>query len=101
MADGAGFHSSMNLAALANGGAGVLKRQALGLKNDPDGKGKYIADLREVQVRTREASFSLDSSLELITSGGIQNLPIRSEGTPGFWYIGQPRVVAITRHIYH
>lgn len=48
------FSSSLNLAAMANGGAGVLRRQALALKNDPDGNGKYISGLQEVRVRTRE-----------------------------------------------
>lgn len=48
--------SSMNLAALANGGGGVIRRQALALKNDPEGPGKYIAGLKEIRVRTREVS---------------------------------------------
>lgn len=48
----------MNLAALANGGGGVLKRRALALKNDPEGSGKYVAGLNEVRVRTRAVSLS-------------------------------------------
>jgi kinesin family protein 20 len=44
----------MHLAALANGGGGVIRRQALALKNDPEGNGKYIAGLKEIRVRTRE-----------------------------------------------
>lgn len=51
-------NSSMNLAALANGGAGVIRRQALSLKNDPDGNGKYIAGLKEIRVRTREVTYT-------------------------------------------
>lgn len=50
------LNSSFNMAAMANGGGGVLKRQALSLKNDPDGNGKYIAGLKDVRVRTREVS---------------------------------------------
>ena len=50
------MHSSMSLAAMANGGAGVLRRRALALKNDPDGSGKYVAGLNEIRVRTREVS---------------------------------------------
>jgi len=49
-----GLNSSMHLAALANGGGGVIRRQALALKNDPEGNGKYIAGLKEIRVRTRE-----------------------------------------------
>jgi len=52
------FNSSMNLAALANGGAGVIRIRALALKNDPEGSGKYIAGLNEIRVRTREVSRS-------------------------------------------
>jgi kinesin family protein 20 len=43
----------MSLAAMANGGNGVIKRQALALKNDLDG-GKYVAGMKEIRVRTRE-----------------------------------------------
>lgn len=50
------YGSSMNLAAMVNGGGGVLKRRALVLKNDPDGNGKYIAGLSEIRVRTRQVS---------------------------------------------
>ncbi|ORY35365.1 P-loop containing nucleoside triphosphate hydrolase protein [Naematelia encephala] len=53
------FNSSMNLAAMANGGAGVLKRRALALKNDPEGNGKYVAGLNEVRVRTREEALAV------------------------------------------
>jgi len=56
MAWNSGLNSSMNLAALANGGSGVIRRQALALKNDPEGNGKYIAGLNEIRVRTREVS---------------------------------------------
>jgi hypothetical protein len=48
------FGSSMSLAAMANGGGGILRRKALILKNDPEGNGKYIAGLKEIRVRTRE-----------------------------------------------
>ncbi|ORX38676.1 P-loop containing nucleoside triphosphate hydrolase protein [Kockovaella imperatae] len=51
--------SSLSLAALANGGGGVLKRRALALKNDPDGNGKYVAGLNEVRVRTRDEALSI------------------------------------------
>jgi kinesin family protein 20 len=51
-----GFVSSMSLAAIANGGGGVIKRKALSLKNDPEGNGKYIAGLNEIRVRTRQVS---------------------------------------------
>ncbi|EIW67429.1 hypothetical protein TREMEDRAFT_33924 [Tremella mesenterica DSM 1558] len=51
--------SSMALAAMANGGAGVLKRHALSLKNDPEGNGKYIAGLNEIRVRTREEALAV------------------------------------------
>jgi kinesin family protein 20 len=40
-----GLGTTMSLAAMANGGAGVLKRRALVLKNDPEGTGKYISGL--------------------------------------------------------
>ena len=50
------FNTSMNLAALANGGGGVIRRRALALKNDPEGSGKYISGLNEIRVRTREVS---------------------------------------------
>ncbi|WWD18916.1 hypothetical protein CI109_103372 [Kwoniella shandongensis] len=53
------LNSSFNLAAMANGGAGVLKRQALALKNDPEGNGKYIAGLKDVRVRTREEALAV------------------------------------------
>ncbi|KAL7420661.1 hypothetical protein Q5752_004612 [Cryptotrichosporon argae] len=53
------FGSSMSLAAMANGGGGVLKRHALVLKNDPEGSGKYIAGLNEVRVRTREEALAV------------------------------------------
>jgi len=46
----------MNLAAMANGGGGVLKRKPLVLKNDPEGNGKYIAGLSDVRVKTRQVS---------------------------------------------
>ena len=54
------YGSSMNLAAMVNGGGGVLKRRALALKNDPEGNGKYISGLSEVRVKTRQVgpSFS-------------------------------------------
>ncbi|WVR07361.1 hypothetical protein IAU60_004402 [Kwoniella sp. DSM 27419] len=52
-------NSSFNLAALANGGAGVLKRHALSLKNDPEGNGKYIAGLKDVRVRSREEALAV------------------------------------------
>ena len=48
----------MNLAAMANGGGGVLKRKALVLKNDPEGNGKYIAGLNDVRVKTRQVSLN-------------------------------------------
>lgn len=50
------YGSSMNLAAMVNGGGGKLTRRALALKNDPEGNGKYIAGLSEIRVRTRQAS---------------------------------------------
>jgi kinesin family protein 20 len=50
------FGSSMSLAAMANGGGGVLKRRVLQLKPDPEGNGKYISGVNEVRVRTREVS---------------------------------------------
>ena len=53
---GAAYGSSLALAAMANGGAGVIKRHALSLKNDPEGNGKYIAGLNEIRVRTREVN---------------------------------------------
>lgn len=49
----------MSLAAMANGGAGVLKRQALTLKNDSDGNGKYISGLKELRVRTRDEALAI------------------------------------------
>ncbi|WVQ72954.1 hypothetical protein IAR50_002516 [Cryptococcus sp. DSM 104548] len=52
-------NSSFHMAAMANGGGGVLKRQALGLKNDPEGSGKYIAGLKDVRVRTREEALAV------------------------------------------
>ncbi|KAK8854933.1 hypothetical protein IAR55_003672 [Kwoniella newhampshirensis] len=53
------LNSSFNLAAMANGGGGILKRQALALKNDPEGNGKYIAGLKDVRVRTREEALAV------------------------------------------
>ncbi|ODN75618.1 kinesin family member 20/23 [Cryptococcus wingfieldii CBS 7118] len=52
-------NSSFHMAAMANGGGGVLKRQALSLKNDPEGSGKYIAGLKDVRVRTREEALAV------------------------------------------
>jgi len=48
------YGSTMSLAAMANGGGGVLTRRVLTLKNDPEGNGKYVAGLNEIRVRTRE-----------------------------------------------
>ncbi len=53
------INSSMSLAALANGGGGVLKRRALVLKNDPEGNGKYICGAHEIRVRTREEALAV------------------------------------------
>ncbi|WVF72614.1 hypothetical protein IAT40_007432 [Kwoniella sp. CBS 6097] len=53
------LNSSFNLAAMANGGGGILKRHALSLKNDPEGNGKYIAGLKDVRVRTREEALAV------------------------------------------
>ncbi|WVQ81700.1 hypothetical protein IAT38_003825 [Cryptococcus sp. DSM 104549] len=53
------LNSTFNLAAMANGGPGVLKRQALGLKNDPEGNGKYIAGLKDIRVKTREEALAV------------------------------------------
>lgn len=46
----------MNLAAIANGGGGILKRRVLQLKPDPEGNGKCISGLNEIRVRTRGVS---------------------------------------------
>jgi kinesin family protein 20 len=54
-----GIGSNMSLAAMANGGAGILKRRALVLKNDPEGTGKYISGLNEIRVRTREEALAV------------------------------------------
>lgn len=53
------FGSNMTLATMANGGGGILKRQALALKNDPDGNGKFIAGLNEIRVRSREEALAV------------------------------------------
>lgn len=53
------FGSNMTLATMANGGGGILKRQALALKNDPDGNGKFIAGLNEIRVRSREDALAV------------------------------------------
>ncbi|WRT68205.1 uncharacterized protein IL334_005180 [Kwoniella shivajii] len=53
------LNSSFNLAAMANGGGGILRRHALSLKNDPEGNGKYIAGLKDVRVRTREEALAV------------------------------------------
>lgn len=53
------INSSMSLAALANGGGGVLRRRALVLKNDPEGNGKYISGAHEIRVRTREEALAV------------------------------------------
>ncbi|BEJ03248.1 hypothetical protein CcaverHIS641_0104230 [Cutaneotrichosporon cavernicola] len=53
------INSSMSLAALANGGGGVLKRRALVLKNDPEGNGKYICGAHEIRVRTRDEALAV------------------------------------------
>lgn len=52
------FGNRMSLAAMANGGSGVIKRQALALKNDLDG-GKFVAGLKEIRVRTREEAHAV------------------------------------------
>jgi kinesin family protein 20 len=52
------FGTRMSLAAMANGGNGVIKRQALALKNDLDG-GKYVAGMKEIRVRTREEAHAV------------------------------------------
>lgn len=51
--------SSMSLAALVNGGAGILKRRALVLKNDPEGNGKFIAGAHDIRVRNREEALAV------------------------------------------
>lgn len=48
----------MSMAATANGGNGIIKRQALALKNDLDG-GKYVAGLKEIRVKTREEAHAI------------------------------------------
>ncbi|WWC90911.1 uncharacterized protein L201_005849 [Kwoniella dendrophila CBS 6074] len=53
------LNSSFNLAAMANGGGGVLKRHALSLKNDPEGNGKYIGGLKDVRVRSRQEALAV------------------------------------------
>lgn len=58
-ASSAALGSSMSLAAMANGGGGVLKRRALVLKNDPEGTGKYMSGLHEIRVRTREEALAV------------------------------------------
>ncbi|WVW85845.1 hypothetical protein I302_107883 [Kwoniella bestiolae CBS 10118] len=58
------LNSSFNLAAMANGGGGILKRHALSLKNDPEGNGKYIAGLKDVRVRSREEALAVFRSGE-------------------------------------
>jgi len=57
----------MNLAAMANGGGGVLKRKALVLKNDPEGNGKYIAGLNDVRVKTRQVCLVVILGAELMS----------------------------------
>ncbi|KAJ9105977.1 hypothetical protein QFC19_003312 [Naganishia cerealis] len=52
------FGTRMSLAAAANGGNGVIKRQALALKNDMDG-GKYVAGLKEIRVKTRDEAHAV------------------------------------------
>lgn len=51
--------STMSLAALANGGGGILKRRALVLKNDPEGNGKYICGAHDIRVRNREEALAV------------------------------------------
>lgn len=83
----------MNLAAMVNGGGGVLKRRALALKNDPDGNGKYISGLSEIRVKTRQVSDQRRISLTWILTrdadhltrklwrfSGQVNVPARSLG---------------------
>ncbi|KAJ9119085.1 hypothetical protein QFC22_003576 [Naganishia vaughanmartiniae] len=52
------FGNRMSMAATANGGSGIIKRQALALKNDLDG-GKYVAGLKEIRVKTREEAHAI------------------------------------------
>jgi kinesin family protein 20 len=52
------FGNRMSMAAAANGGNGIIKRQALALKNDLDG-GKYVAGLKEIRVKTREEAHAI------------------------------------------
>lgn len=52
------FGSRMSLAAVANGGNGVVKRQGLALKLDSDNQ-KYVAGLRWIRVRTREEAHAV------------------------------------------
>lgn len=76
------FPSRVSLASAANGGNGILKRQALALKNDPDG-GKYVHGLREIRVRTREdaqAVFKLGQMDRQVFGTGLNQQSSRSHG---------------------
>lgn len=77
-----GPRASLANAAHANGGNGVLKRQALALKNDPDG-GKYVAGLRDIRVRTRQeaqAVFKLGQLHRQVFGTGMNQQSSRSHG---------------------
>ncbi|KAG8787929.1 hypothetical protein FRC16_001489 [Serendipita sp. 398] len=50
----AALASSTNSGSTATGPAVTLHRRALGLKNSPDGLGKYVHGLREVRVRNAQ-----------------------------------------------
>ena len=93
------FSSSLNLAATANGGAGVLRRQALALKNDPEGNGKYVSGLQEIRVRTREVGYSCEG-FSSRQSGSASSLQVGPTSASSLRNIGQQRVEPKPRHLH-
>jgi hypothetical protein len=94
----------MSLAAMVNGGAGVIKRQALTLKNDPEGNGKYVSGLKDVRVRSREVSiqwFLDQKSVADTIIGSAIYIPFRTKSSSGVWYSRKQGIFAISRYLYY
>jgi hypothetical protein len=95
------FASSMNLAAMANGGGGVLKRKALVLKNDPEGNGKYIAGLNDIRVKTRQVSWpGPGGAQKLMETGSTSSIPHRPTSPTSIRYISQPCIQSFPRYLH-
>lgn len=85
---------------MANGGAGVLRRQALALKNDPEGNGKYVSGLQEIRVRTREVCASVLRKLSH-PSGSASSIQVWSTSTTSLRHASEPGIKPQPRHLHY